>query len=289
MRTCLRPFISFVVIVSLSPALPAADGKGPANQKNKNQRKESPQEKARELAQKQREEAERLRKAANDLAKQEQAAFAAANQEIAEARTAHRVSSKSLAEAKTKASAEFEKSLGLEKALAEMNQTQKAFDQTAEPVLKSVREGAEYKTAKDKADRAEAAIKATKEDDTRSDAEKRARTAELFPATLAASDLEKKALKDHPGASAAAEKLEAARRRVSDLRAKVEEKVEKDPAVRAARESVEKTAAGMQNAEARLATVKAQAAAAEKRLQAGIIPRDRDDKSKNDKGSPKKD
>ena len=43
-----------------------------------------------------------------------------------------------------------------------MNQAQKAFDQTAEPVLKSVREGAEYKTAKDKANRAEAAIKQTR-------------------------------------------------------------------------------------------------------------------------------
>jgi hypothetical protein len=62
-------------------------------------------------------------------------------------------------------------------------------------------------------------------------------------------------------------------------------KVEKDEAVRSARNAVEKTAAAMQRAEAKLATIKARAAAAEKRLQAGIVPRNKDDKDKNDKGS----
>ena len=45
----------------------------------------------------------------------------------------------------------------------------------------------------------------------------------------------------------------------------------------------------MDRAEAKLATVKAKAAVAEKRLQAGIVPRDKDDNDKKDKGSPKKD
>ena len=114
MRICLRPFVVFAVLASLASDCPAADGKGPPNRKNNNnQRRESPQEKARKLAQKQREEAERLRKAAAELAREEQAAFAAVNQEIAEAKNAHRASSKTLTEAKEKATQAVEKSLGI--------------------------------------------------------------------------------------------------------------------------------------------------------------------------------
>jgi len=289
MRIHFRRLVGFVVVACLASPLHAADGKGPPNKKNNNNRKESPQEKARELAQKQREEAERLRKAAADLAKEEQAAFATANQEITEAKNAHRESSKTLADAKAKATQEVEKSLGIEKALSDIKAAQKAFDEAAEPVLKSVRESADYKTAKQKAAAAEAAIKAIKEDASLSEADQRKRVMELFPRTLAAADIEKKALKDHPAAAAANAKLDAAQHRVAELRAKVDEKVEKDEVVRSARQAVEKTSAAMDRAEAKLATVKAKAAVAEKRLQAGIVPRDKDDNDKKDKGSPKKD
>src|SRR5436190_8564310 len=132
MQTSFRPFVTFLVIASLSPAVPAADGKGPPNKNNNNNnRRESPQEKAREQAQKQREQAERLRKAAADLAKEEQAALGAANQEIVDARTSHRTASKTLADAKAKATQDVEKSLGIEKALADMNAAQKSYDQAA--------------------------------------------------------------------------------------------------------------------------------------------------------------
>jgi hypothetical protein len=170
-----------------------------------------------------------------------------------------------------------------------MNAAQKAYDQAAEPVLKSVREGADYKKAKDKASAAEAAIKAIKEDATLSEADQRKRVAEMFPKTLAAADLEKQALKDHPAASAANAKLDAAQRRVAELRAKVDDKVEKDDAVRSARQAIEKTSAAMDRAEAKLATVKAQAAVAEKRLQAGIVPRDKDKDDNDKKDKSKKD
>jgi DNA repair exonuclease SbcCD ATPase subunit len=282
-----RMLISTVVLMlALSVGLGMADDKGP--NRGNNNRRESPQQKAREQAQRQREEAERLRRAAAELLKKEQAAFAAANQELLSAKAAQRADLKSLAEARGKATAELERSVGMARALEEMKSAQAEFDATAKPVLEALREQPEYKAAQEEADQAGNQLRSLKDDESLTEEARRARSAELFPRTLAASELEKKAVRANPAAAAAREKLEAAQKKVGELRDRISERIEKDAGVAAARVQVEKSLAGVDAAENRLAKLKAQAAAAEQRLQAGIVPKDRDDDRKKGDGKSDK-
>lgn len=242
--------------------------------------------------QQQREQAERMTKAQRELLQQEQAAFTAAAQQIEGARVALRTAGKDLRETKEKVAERLEESLGLKKALAEQAAAQENYKRAAEPVLSELKASDEFRKAESEAAAARAAINAAREDTSLTEADRRAKTANLINDSLTVSNLERLTLRKNSAVNSAREAFEAAQQRVADLRKKASNLAEKDSGIKAAEVAVSTASASLKDAEVNLAQVRAQASAAERSLQAGIIPKGGDKrppaKGNDGKGPAKK-
>ncbi len=117
-----------------------------------------------------------------------------------------------------------------------VTEAQKNYDTTKEPILASVKNSSDYKTASANVDKAEADMKAASEagDGTSTDA-----ASKLLAARQALHSIENSALSNDSNVSAAKDKLTAAVAAVTDLRKKENDAVQADPTWQAAKKALD--------------------------------------------------
>lgn len=216
---------------------------------------------------------QQLNQAKRNFSKAELEAIAAASQEIAAAKAAHRTAVKEFQSTRESVEKSVEASLGVKKVREEVASAQKAYREVADPVLHELKALPEYQAAEKTASSAKARIQSLKADSSLSDEDRKSQMQKLVGDSLAASNFERQALQKEPRVKAAREQLEAAQRKLADLQKHAAEKVDKDSAVTAGQDAVKGALAAVHAAEGNLAAVESKAAAGEQMLQAGVIPK----------------
>jgi hypothetical protein len=220
---------------------------------------------------------QKLQQAERELVMRERQAIAAAAEQVAAAKIAHRMAGKDLVQAREDAAASIEQSLGLKAAQEELTRVQVAFKEVSEPVLRQLKETAEYKAAEKKSDAARAAIKALQADATIAATEKKARLSDLVGESMTASNLERLALRKDVRVNAARERLEAAQQKVAELRKKAGDQADTHPSVVAAQGAIKAARDSVEAAEANLIAVRKTGVVAAQFLQAGALPNGAED------------
>jgi len=211
---------------------------------------------ARDDVRRQQSQNQQMRKSQQEFLAKERQIIAAAAEEVSAAKVAHRQSIKDLKEAREKAAESVERSVGLKSAIEDVLRAQTNYRELSEPVLKALKASAEFQEAEKTAAAAKEKIKRLQADPQLDDATRKERMAELMSATLAASNLERIALRKDPKVNEAWERLEAAQQKVVVLRKAAAEKAENDPAVAAAQAAVKTAFEAVKGAETRLASAR---------------------------------
>jgi len=211
---------------------------------------------ARNDSRRQNEQAQRLQKAEREMALKEQQLVAAAAEQVAAARVAHRTAGRDLKKSRETAAESLEQSLGLKGATEELTRAQAAYREVSAPLLEKLKASAEFQSAEKKSAAAKAEIKDLQADKSLDPAAKKSRLSDLVGESLTASNLERVTLKNDARVNAARERLEAAQQKVAELRKTASEKAESDPSVAAAQGAVKSAYEAVQAAEANLVAVK---------------------------------
>jgi hypothetical protein len=233
---------------------------------------------------KEREQAQQLQKAQQELAVRERQMMAAANEEVAAAKIAHRTAIKEVKQARENAAAAVEQSLGLKETIEEVARLQAAYREVSEPVLQKLKASPEFQDAEKKSAAAKEAMKRLQADQSLDEATRRSRISDLVGESLAASNLERVTLRKDEKVNAARERLEAAQQKVGELRKKASEKADSDPAVAAAQAAVKSAFEAIKAAEAKVASVRSGGAVTAQLFQTGGDQKGAD----GGKGNPKK-
>jgi colicin import membrane protein len=166
-----------------------------------------------------------------------------------------------------------EKKAGLAKARAAQEFAKSVLDAGAKPVLEALKKTPEYAEAMAKAEAARKAIDKIQDDASLSEQERKQRLLDASGDSFAVSTLERTTLRKDPSTQALVEKLEVARKVVTELNQNVKTSVESDPKVRAAEDDIDEVRRSIEAAEARIAGIRVKIAAAEARLDAGMVDR----------------
>jgi hypothetical protein len=199
---------------------------------------------------------QQMRKAQQEFAARERQIVGAAAGEVASAKMAHRMAIKDLKDAREKAEQSVEQTLGLKAAVDEVLKAQTAYRELSEPVLRELKASAEFKEAEKKSTAAKEKMKRVQADTSLDEQARKTQVAELVGDTLAASNLERFALRKDQKVNAARERLEAAQQKVSELRKQASEKAESDPGVAAAQSAVKTAYESIKAAETKLASAR---------------------------------
>jgi len=195
-------------------------------------------------------------KQAQDNLKHDQTELHDAEKALSQAESKEKDARKKLDEARKQAEAKYEKSSGIDKAMAEQDAAKKSYDEVAAPILKTLKESKEYQAAQKKVDDAKARLTSLREDKSLSNEARQKGISKASQEALAISELETKTLEDDSKAKPARQKLAAAQQRVNELRAKIRSELEADSEVKSALSAMRESADAHEAAGKKLAKLR---------------------------------
>jgi chromosome segregation ATPase len=167
-------------------------------------------------------------KKAQESLKDDQKELQDAQKELDAAEAKEKATRQQLEATRKRIEARIEAASGIDKALAEQDKQQAAYDAVATPVLNALKQTPEYQAALKRAKEADARIQQLRDDTTLPEDTKRKEIAQASKIKMEVSDLERTALESNSSVKAAKAKLSDAQSRVNDIRNKIRNQIESD-------------------------------------------------------------
>lgn len=278
-------FALLMAVTLLAPSSSDAQNKN-KNNKNSAQEKKDDQRIKNEQAD--------VKKAQESL-KDNQKDLQDAQKALDEAEAKEKATRQQLEATRKRIEARIEGASGIDKALAEQEKQQAAYDAVATPVLNSLKQTPEYQAALKRATEAEERIKQLRDDKSLAEDARRKEIAQASKIKMEVSDLERTALEGNSSVKAAKAKLSDAQSRVNDIRNKIRNQIESDAeissgvlALRRAADATEVAGAKVLRIRQKIAADAAKLAQEQRQLQqAQIQDKANDDNNKNNNNNKK--
>jgi hypothetical protein len=230
-RPLLFTILSFGVLFALSPS--AASAQNNKNKNNANRNDERRENEAVQKAQKDVNAAEKLLREAEKSARQAVERLKGAERDQTKA-ASH------LQKQRDELEAKHADLLGLTEARRTLDAARRAYEKAGEPILKAVAESARYKSAVEDAKTADRRLATVREDKEGDAPDRLKQMSELAKTKLVPKQMEREALDAESSLKSQRAEFKAAEDAVTRTHAAVEKAVEKDPAIKSAKDAFEK-------------------------------------------------
>lgn len=158
------------------------------------------------------------------------------------------------------------RSLGIDKSLEQQSAAKKAYEEASEPILKTLKESAAYKSAKVRSEKGHEELKKIRSMEGLSFDDRKRMEAAATANALAMANVEKEALQADPKVMSLKEKYDDAAERVAQLRGRIKQMVDSDSAVKTAHQSTNKARESVEAEERHVAQLRQKVAATRAKL-----------------------